>query len=787
MSMWSHIAHWILDHRRSIVLLLVVLTVFLGYWATQVKTDHTTGNFISAESQAFHDFQRASEVFGESQTILYLIFEDADPYDPPFLQALDTLTQNVSTYEGVEYVLSLTNVPALVRDGRTIVAQPLYSPDLPPEEIRRRLMDQPFLRGLLLSDDGSTTAAMVKIDEVFNGTPARIDLVNQIEASAKRLPGTVALAGFPYLRSHYARRITREAPLFALLALLVALVCLYLTFGAWRAVVLPTVIVGLGIAWTIGLMAYFDHRLTIVSSVLPALLVIIGMANAIHLCTKFFDQYRLLQDQRAALVETIRTVGLATFLTCLTTAIGFGVLVLSGSHLLSAFGQMAAVGIMLLYVLSITLVPIAFVGYRASTTRTAPLTTHDGLARWLNRLALGIRQRTGLTLTLTAGLFLVGLFGLTRISSDIYVFSDFREDDPVRQHLAVFETHFGGILPMELVVEAKKPGAFRSLGSMRRIETLQSSLDTLESVGTTLAATDLVKLANQAYFGGNPAAYRLPSSYELPFLQTALKDFLTRKEGTHLTRNLPLLVDSTFSITRVYLGVLDIGTERMNALTDTARAQATALFPEDQFHVFVTGTAIRTTRSGENLVQNLLISLAVALVIISLLMALLFRSVRLMLISLVPNVIPLVMVGGAMGLTGILLKPSTALIFSIAFGIAVDNTIHFLAKYRLYRDEGLKKEEAIRATLSATGKAILFTSLVLLGGFLTFTFSSFGGTVNMGGLTALTLGVAAVANLFLLPALLYRFGPETHLRPAAVQPPSSHHGIATPAQSTEPG
>ncbi len=763
--MWVHLAHWILDHRRSIVLLVVVITALLGYWAMQVTTDHTTAHLLPSQSKTVQDFKRASEVFGESQTILYLVFEGADPYDPAFLQALDSLVQEISGYPGIEHVLSLTNVPFLLRQGKDIVAQPLYQANLSAEAIRKRLDDQPFLHGLLLSNDGSTAAMMVRIIPAFNNSPDRVALVDRIEAAAKRLPGNLALAGFPYLRTQYAKRISLESPVFTLLAALISLLFLYLAFGAWRAIVLPTAIVGLGLMWTVGLMVLFGHQLTIVSSMLPALLVIIGMANVIHLCTKFLDQFLAGQDQRAALVETIRTVGLATLLTCLTTAIGFGVLMLSGSRLLSAFGQFAAVGIMLLYVLSITLMPVVFIRYRPSARRSAPLVTRESLERFFDRIATLTQQRAGAILLLAGGLLLFGLVGAMRISSDIYAFSDFYEDDPLRQHLAVFEEAFGGIMPMEVIIETDKPGQFRSLPYWRRIEALQHTLSDLEPVGHSLAVTDLVKLVNQAYFGGHPDAYRLPSSFELPFLQTAMKGFLDQKRTSDLTRTLPLLIDSTFSMTRVYLGVPDLGTQRMNALADTVRARTIALFPEDGFNVFITGNAIRVTRSGEKLVRNLIVSLAVALVVIALLMALLFRSMRLMIISLVPNVIPLLVVGGMMGYAGIALKPSTALIFSVAFGIAVDNSIHFLTKYRLDRDAGLSKEEAIRATLRATGKAILLTSFVLMSGFLVFTLSSFGGTVNMGGLTALTLGVAMVANLLLLPALLYRFGPEKHAIP----------------------
>lgn len=762
MAMWPRIAHHILDHPRWTVIATVVVTLFLGYWALQVKTDHTGVHFLAPDSKAVQNFERAGEVFGKSQSMLYLVFDDVDPYDRAFLASLDVFVDTISAYEGVASVLSLTNVPFLVRENKRIASYPLYTPHLPADALRTRIDSQPFLSGFLLSQDGTATAVMVNIDEAFNDTPARVDLVERIHRTARTLPGTVALAGVPQLRSEYAQRISREAPLFTLWALALSLVFLFVTFRSWQAVLLPTLIVLLGITWTIGLIAFFDHRLNVVTAVLPALLVIIGMANSIHLSTKFYDQYRRLNDRREALVETICTVGLATLLTCLTTAIGFGVLVLSGSSLLSVFGQFAAVGIMLLYALSVTLIPQAFTVHRTSKEDASPLATHALLTRFFDRMATATQRHPRAVLSVAVAVTVVGVVGVTKISTDIYVFSDFYEEDPLRRDLAVFEEHFGGVLPLEVVIESKKPGRLRSLGTMRRLDRLQQELDALPAVGQSLSAADLVKLANQAYFGGNPATFRLPSPHELPFLQTALGDFVQQDREHDLVDNIPPLVDSTFSMTRVYLGVLDIGTNRMNALADTARARAAMLFPGDQFNVFVTGTAIRATRSGEHLVGNLLISLAVALVIISGLMVVLFRSLRLMFISLVPNVLPLLLVGGAMGFSGIVLKPSTALIFPVAFGIAVDSSIHFLTKFRLLRDRGLTLEAAIRTTLRQTGKAILFTSLVLMSGFLVFTFSSFGGTANMGFLTALTLCVALVANLVLLPTLLHHFGPEEH-------------------------
>lgn len=764
MSVWLRAAVWIMDHPRPTVSVIILCTLVFGYLMSGLETDHAAGNFAAADEAFYEEFRETGRVFGRSETILYVVFHGTDPFAAEFLRPLDTLTTVIEGMRGVENVLSLANVPHLERTGSDLTAEPLVNADLSAEALTQRILNQPFLRGLLVSEDSTATVMMVRILPDFNNRPERIDLVNEIASASDQLPGQVALAGFPYLRSQYATRVTREAPLFTVLALLISLVFLFGTFRAWRAVVLPTTIVVVGMIWTFGLMAVFDQKLNIVTAVLPALIIIIGMANAIHLTTTFFDQYLVLKSRRQAMIVTLRTVGAATFLTSVTTAVGFAVLLLSGNRLLEGFGGFAAIGIMILYGLSITLIPIAYTRARPPRSAVASLATHDRFAGFFDAKARLARQYGGVILLAAALLVAASVVGATRISTDMFVFSDFYPDDPLRQDLAVFEEKFGGVLPLEVVIESDRPGRFKTLRSMRQIDELEQRLSEFESVGMAFSAVDLLKLGNQAFFGGNPEAYRLPSSYELPFLQGALERFLGGEREDDLVQNLPLFVDSTYSMARIHLGVSDIGTERMNALADSVRAITSRAFSGDEFDVIVTGTAIVSTRSGESLVRNLIISLTVALCVISLLMAFLFRSAALTIISLAPNVIPLLIVGGTMGFAGITLKPSTALIFSLAFGIAVDDTIHFLAKYRIHRDEGMSRDEAVRGTLGETGKAILFTSLVLMSGFLVFTLSSFGGTVSMGALTALTLAVAMIANLLLMPALLYRYGPVENRR-----------------------
>ena len=372
-SMWVRLGEWILSHPRPILTLTAALTLFLAYFAAQVKTDHTAGQFLSADSPEVIDARRASSMFGQTQAILYLAFRDADPVDPTFLRELDAMVREVSAYEGVDNVLALTNVPFLTRSGSEITPQRLYRTDMSQGELEKRFNEQPFLRGSLLSEDGTTPLLTISIDEEFNNRPERVDLVERIRDRAQQVDTDIAMAGFPYLRTRYAQRITAEAPLFAAMAMAVSLLLLFIAFRDWRALMLPALVVVLGITWTIGLISLFDHRLNIVTSILPALFVIIGMATTVHLCTSYYDQFGRLGDRRAALVQTIGTVGISTFLACLTTAVGFAVLVVSGSALLAVFGVFASIGIMMMYVLALTLIPLSYLHLRPPSKRKSAL------------------------------------------------------------------------------------------------------------------------------------------------------------------------------------------------------------------------------------------------------------------------------------------------------------------------------------------------------------------------------------------------------------------------------
>ncbi len=747
--MWNRIANILFDYRWVVLSLTVIFTVFFGYWSFQVKTDQKGGGFISEESPEYKAFVSAGKKFGFSQGFIYAVIPFVDSLSNDYLDGLKEMSAEMEAEDGIEYVLSLANPPRLEREGSALVSAGPSSAN----EIREQLKKEPLLSKLLLSRDGKATLFALKLENDIMASGSRVSLVNQFtEVLESKFPGSY-MVGYPFLRTQYTNRIKAETPLFTVLAILISIVLLYLMFRSIRAVILTTIVVICGLIWTFGLLGVSHQDLSIVTAMLPPLIVVIGMATAIHIASKYYTLFEQMGDKRAALVATIETTGYATFLTSLTTVVGFGVLIFSGSTQLTIFGKYASAGVAMVYILTMGIMPITYFLSRKPSIKTLQFTHGDRLIGFFDALFGIVSKRAGRIILAFMGLAVIGVVGITKVSSDVKVFSDFKDDDQVNINVQKFEKSFGGVLPMDVVIESKRPGQFRSNRNLNLVSTLDQKLSELEEVERSLSIADVSKAATQAFLGGHESQYRMPSGRELPFLLRSLRS----QNGENGLANIPGLVDSTYSSVRISLGVPDLGTSKMTALVSRVDSLASEVFNSDQFKVIVTGNAVTSTLMGKGLLINLLYSLFLALIAISVVMAFLFKSVKLVLLSIIPNVIPLLFVAGAMGYFDVGLRLSTMLIFPLAFGIAVDDSIHFLAKYRILRKAGKSTEVAVHQTLRETGKAIFYTSVVLSVGFSIFVFSGFGGNAILGGMTALTLIIALVTNLLLLPALMIHF------------------------------
>ncbi|MCD8445725.1 efflux RND transporter permease subunit, partial [Tenacibaculum finnmarkense] len=373
----------------------------------------------------------------------------------------------------------------------------------------------------------------------------------------------------------------------------------------------------------------------------------------------------------------------------------------------------------------------------------------ENIVSWMERMVKEQRITIYITTVIVIILSMIGLYQI-RVSGSLI--EDMPKEAQFYKDIKFFETEFGGIMPLEILIDTKREKGVMKLSTLKKMEKLNEAIQTFPELSKPISITNLVKYSKQAYYKGNPKYYQLPTSQEKAHI------FAFSKNSNTNTGMLNNFVDSTGRYTRITTFMKDVGTDKMDIIQGRLDAVIKKEFPKEKFTVSMTGKALVFLKGTNYLIKNLVISLSLAILLISIFMAWMFRSFKMIFISLVPNMLPLLITAGLMGFFSIPIKPSTILVFSIAFGISVDDTIHFLAKYRQeLLANNWKIKPAVYAALQETGVSMFYTSIVLFFGFLVFTISSFGGTIALGGLVSVTLLLAMVSNLLLLPSLLLSF------------------------------
>ena len=504
-----------------------------------------------------------------------------------------------------------------------------------------------------------------------------------------------------------------------------------------------------GVATSIGTMVLFGYKVTILTGMVPPLLIVIGIPNCIYILNKYHHEYRRHNNQIKALKTVIMKIGNAIFLTNLTTALGFATFITTSSNILKEFGVIASINIMLLFVLSIILIPTIFSFLKPPAEKHIRHLKRKSVSTIIEKLINTTEHHRMKVYASMVLIIVASIIGMTRMKTTGYLMDDIPENDPVKQDLLFVEKNFDGIMPLEIVIDTKKPNGIMQTSTMKKIESLNNKLSAYDEISSAISYVSIVKLAKQAFYNGNTKYYSLPSPTERGFLLSYVSNSGGDISMAHS------FIDSLQSKCRMSLRVKDIGTEKMDLLYDEIQKDVEHYFPPDKYDTTITGSMVVFFRGNQYLVGNLITSLALAIFLIALFMAIMFRSSRMVFMSLIPNVIPLLVTAAIMGFSGIPIKPSTILVFSIAFGISVDNTIHFLAKYRqeLSVTNWNIRQSVFRA-LRETGVSMIYTSTVLVFGFGIFALSSYGGTQALGILVSITLLVALISNLIILPSLL---------------------------------
>lgn len=757
--MWVKVSRIILRNRILLLSILAVLTVFFGYHARKVEMSYEYASLLPKKDPAYKDYQKFVNIFGEEGNLIIIGIQDPNFFQLDHFKRWQGLANDLSQVEGVENLLSVNNTYNLVKntEEKKFEVVQVFPESISTQdeldhyvEIFKQL---PFYRNLVYNEETNSYVMAITVNKDKMKSKEREAMIAGIQKVCQRFEEEEQVklhySGLPYIRVVNSVKIKRELYLFSVLALAICIVVLFIFFRSFKAVLVPVLIVVIGVIWSLGMLSLFGYKITILSGMIPPLLIVIGIPNSIYMLNKFHHEYVSHGNKVKALQRVIIKIGNATFLTNLTTASGFATFVIVKSDILRQFGIIASLNILGLFILSLLLIPIIFSLIGPPSSRHLNHLEGKFINGVIDRLMYITQNYRKTVYLVTIAIIGVGIFGITLMKSSGYMVDDLPKHDPVYVDLKFFEQNFHGLMPLEIMIDTRKPQGVMQLTTFQKIDQLEKKLKQYPELSTPTSLLDLLKFSKQAFYNGSEKYYSIPNNREKNFiLQYA-------QSGEKNAEMLHSFLDSDRQITRISIRVKDVGTKRMEQLYEDFNADLDSIFTPDKYDVLVTGSSVTSFKGTQYLLKNLFTSLGLAIFLISMFMAIMFSSPRMVIMSLTPNVIPLIFTAALMGFTGIPIKASTILVFSIAFGISVDNTIHFLAKYR--QELNLTNwdiRKSVVLALRETGMSMVYTSVVLFFGFGIFSISSFGGTQAMGILVSITLLVAVTSNLILLPSLL---------------------------------
>lgn len=761
--MWGVFSSFILRKRYFILLVLALATSYFGYRAKDIKMSYEMAQVLPKSDSTLLTFQRFQEKFGQEGSIMVIGVKDEKLYELQNFNAWLKLSEQLKLIEGVDEVVSLGSIYRLERNREERKFEPELLFENTPQtqaeldSLIEEVYQLPFYKGFVYSRDSSTTLMALTLDRDLLDSKDRGVLMGELLPMIKDFETQTSLkvrySGLPYIRANNTSKVSEEIKLFILLAILITATILLLFFRSFKAMVVSMIVVLIGVVWSVGIQVMYGYPVTILTSLIPPLIIVIGIPNCIFILNKYHQEYKRHGNQILALSRVIQKIGNAIFLTNTTTSLGFGTFIFTNSQILIEFGIVATFGIASVFLVSITLLPIILSFQKPPKERHTKHLERKWVHSVVEQLVLIVTKHRPAVFVVSILIIVASVYGSTLIKTTGNIADDLPRKDPVYLDLQFFESNFNGVLPFEVTIDTRKKGGATRLSTLKRIEDLQAVIESYPEFSKPLSIVEGLKFAKQSYYGGRVSKYSLMNRQEQSFILPYLSGAAGNGEEM-----LQSYLDSNRQITRITAQVADVGSNRMEELLTSLESRIDSIFSADQYDVEYTGTSVVWLKGTDYLVKNLFLSLGIAIVLIAIIMAFLFSSARMVLVSLVPNLLPLLFTAGVMGYFGISIKPSTILIFSIAFGISVDDTIHYLAKYRQELSKhSLNLREACLLALKETGVSMIYTSIVLFFGFGVFTASEFGGTVALGLLVSITLLIAMASNLILLPSLILFF------------------------------
>ncbi|WP_281766354.1 efflux RND transporter permease subunit [Neptunitalea lumnitzerae] len=758
---WNFLAGKLLRNRFLVILMILGATVFLGTKWKNMRFTYTEANLLPDHDTVNIQYNKFLDIFGEEGNLIVLAVKDSALFTPENFNNWNTLNRRLQALPETTLVMSTENLQTIKKNvqEQRFDLEPLTKGKIKNQQQLDSITDKlfnnlPFYDKLLFNKEDRTLRSVVYMDKEIVNTSVRKDFIFNdfiplIEDFENQTGLDVKTSGMPYIRTLNSQNIIDEISMFILAALGVTSLIFFFFFRSFRATFISMIVVIFGVMWAFGILGLLNYEITVLTAIIPPLIIVIGIPNCIFLINKYQQEYQKHSNQAKALQRVISKVGNATLMTNATTAAGFATFIITESKLLKEFGIVASINILVIFMLSLTIIPIIYSFMATPKTKHLKHLNRRWVEGFVNYLEHLVKYRKISVYIASIVLLVASIIGIYKIRVSGSIIEDMPKSAQFFKDIKFFEEEFDGIMPLEIMIDTKRKNGVMKLPTLRRMEELQQLIEETPHLSHPLSVVNLAKYIKQAYYNGNPKYYELPTSQENTFILSYLKN--GGVQGNVLNN----FVGNEGQVARITTFMKDIGTDEMEKIEEDLKTKIEKLFPTDRYTVTVTGKAYMFTKGTNYLINNLVVSLALAIFLISLLMAYMFRSFKMIVVSLIPNILPLLITGGMMGYLGIPLKPSTILVFSIAFGISVDDTIHFLAKYRQeLKLNNWKIKKSVFAALRESGVSMFYTSIVLFFGFSVFMISSFGGTKALGGLVSFTLLFAMLSNLVLLPTLL---------------------------------
>ena len=769
---WLQLGKNIVKYKVAALTFLALSTLFMGYFAIQVKLSYEFTKAIPEDNPKFVIYQDFVKKFGVDGTTMVVGFQTDSFFTAGIFNQVADLQKDIKTIPGVTEVLSVPNAYTIVKDSAASKFLPHkifnapYTSDSALATDRAVLENLPFYKNLMYNPSSHAYIMAISFlpDSINSGARSAIikNLQSKLDGFASKTKLAVHISGLPYIRTILADRIKKEMLWFLIGSLLLSAITLFLFFRSISATLLSLSVVVMGVIWSFGTMVLLGQKITLLTALIPPLIVVIGIPNCIYFLNKYHTSYKATNHKQEAIEQMVGRMGVVTLFCNITAAIGFFVFAFTKSPLLKEFGWVSGLNIMALFLISLLFIPPVLTYLPPPSTKHVKYLENKFLERVLLKIERWTFQHTKWVFAITSILVVVSIMGLMRIKKEAFIVDDLPKKDTLYTDLKWFEKEAGGVMPLEIVIDTKKKnGLVRSIKPLEAIDELHQYLEQQPELGKPLGLLEGIKFAKQAFYDGDSNAYTVPTGTEMAFMAPYLKTDSQKTStaiGTSPTQLLSKFIDSAKRESRVSVNMKDIGSAQLPFFLQRLDSATKAIFDTSKYKVEITGSSVTFLEGSNFIVRGLGESIFWAFLLIAICMIFLFRSFPILMCSLVPNIVPLLITAGLMGWVGISLKPSTVLVFSVALGIAIDVTIRFLVNYK---QELPRLNNNVHATLiqtiKHTGISIIYTSLVLVAGFVIFCFSDFGGTKALGWLTSLTLVVSTFTNLILLPALIKTF------------------------------